>query len=114
MSNEPIFKTSENEGRYENDSESIEGRIENDSRSNYYLIAGISVVVGILVLVAICICIMHLCKLVNVYRKPDRTDYRDENRNTELEEISPLAINVSNPRSSTDFPPPTYTETTSV
>ena len=84
------------------------------SRSNYYLIAGISIVIVILLLVAICVGIMNLCKLLNVFRKPDQEDYRVENANTTLEEIRPLAIKVNNPRTLTDFPPPTYAETTSV
>ena len=85
------------------------------SRTNYYLIAGISVIIGVLLLVAICVCFMNFCKLLNVFRKSDQTDNQRVSSSFALEEIHPLALNTNNTRifTASDFPP-TYIETTSV
>ena len=91
------------------------------AKSNYYLIAGLLVIIGILVLVAICICAMNLKRILNVFRKSDAIEHEVEN-STELQEIRPLTSNVDVQNSSYNFPsnnlpelsPTTYTETTSV
>ena len=85
------------------------------SRTNYYLIAGISVIIGVLLLVAICVCFMNLCKILNVFRKSDQAGNQRAGSSIALEEIHPLALNTNNTRvfTTADFPP-AYIETTSV
>ena len=81
--------------------------------SNYYLIAGLLVIIGILVLVAICIGIMNLRRLINICRKSETVDGRNESA-TERQEYVQLTNNPDVPRISltdNNISPPTYTET---
>ena len=82
------------------------------SKSNYYLIAGLLVIVGILFLVAICVCIMSFRRLLSVFQKHDTVDSPNENA-TELQEIEPLTVTVDNNRTLNNGPSndlPTYQE----
>ena len=87
--------------------------------SNYYLIAGLLVIIGILVLVAICIGIMNLRRLINICRKSETVDGRNESAAStpsELQEYVPLAKDSDVPRiilTENNFSPPTYTDAVS-
>ena len=82
------------------------------SKSNYYLVAGLLVIIGILFLVAICVCIMNFKRLFSVFQNHDTVDDSKENT-TELQEIQPLTINIDNTRPVNNVPshdPPLYKE----
>ena len=76
------------------------------------MIAGLLVIVGILALVAICVCIMNFKRLLRVFQKHDTVDSPNENA-TELQEIEPLTVPVDNIRTLNNGPSndlPTYQE----
>ena len=55
------------------------------------MIAGLLVIVGILALVAICVCILNFKKLLNVLKRSDG-EYHLEEHATELQEVHPLTM----------------------
>ena len=85
------------------------------SKSNYYLIAGLLVIIGIILLVAFCVCLMNVKRLVSVVLRHDTVDNTKENT-TELQEIQPLTINIDSTRPVTNVhshDPPLYQELSS-
>ena len=55
------------------------------------MIAGLLVIVGILVFVAVCVCILNFKKLLNVLKRSDG-EYHLEEHGTELQEVHPLTM----------------------
>ena len=89
-------------------------------KSNYYLIAGLLVIIGILALVALCVCLLNFKRLLNVLKRSDG-EYHIEEHATELQEVHPLTTDSNRKHSinriqslndEKDLMPPTYRDAT--
>ena len=76
-------------------------------RSNYYMIAGLLVIIGILALVALCVCILNFKRLLNILKKSDG-EYHIEEHATELQEVHPLTTDSNRMQMTTQLRPPSY------
>ena len=80
-------------------------------RSNYYMIAGLLVIIGILALVALCVCILNFKRLLNILRKSDG-EYHIEEHATELQEVHPLTTDSNRLHLTRQLSPPKYQDCT--
>ena len=78
-------------------------------RSNYYMIAGLLVIIGILALVALCVCILNFKRLLKILKRSDG-EYHIEENATELQEVHPLTSDSNRLESSNHLTPPPYAQ----